>query len=620
MTSSRLHRFFGAIAVAMLATSAFAADPIKDALKNDKGITSNEGDFLKPDEAFKFNATMTAPDAIRLNFVIHEGYYLYRDQFFRVTTEDTALVQLGTPQFPEGQIKEDEWNGKQVVFHELLDVTVPVGRAADAKGQFTIKVRYQGCAEKGLCYSPITKTVALTLPAATAASSAAGKAADGGGGTMVSEQDRLALALQGDLLSALGLFFVAGLLLSLTPCVLPMIPILSGIIVGQGENITRGKSFALAMTYVQGMALTYAAAGAIFALAFKQAPQAFFQHPAIIIVMTLLFIALAFAMFGAYTLQLPSALQTKLTDTSNKQKSGTYVGTFIMGALSALVVTACVAPAIIAALSVIVQSRQVFRGALALYAAGIGMGVPLLVVGASAGDILPRAGAWMDTVKQSFGVVFMGVAVYMIQPLIPSIVTMFLWATLAIVSGYWMFTLMHGAKHAPSVLRGFGLMILVYGIALLLGALGGRSDPLQPLVGLGGSGSQLSASVEKHDLPFKRIKTVAALDSEIAAAKSSGKTVLLDFYADWCTSCKEMEKYTFTDARVAQALANTVWLQADVTKNDDDDQALLNRFGIFGPPSIMFFGADGVERKNFRVVGYVKADKFQTHVLSAFSS
>ena len=248
---------------------------------------------------------------------------------------------------------------------------------------------------------------------------------------MVAEQDKLAAALQGDnLLYALLTFFVAGLLLSLTPCVLPMIPILSGIIVGQGENVTRTRSFSLAFTYVQGMALTYAAAGAIFVLAFKQAPQAFFQQPWIMTLMVLLFVALAFAMFGAYNLQLPSALQTRLTDASNRQKSGTYVGTFVMGALSALVVTACVAPAIIAALSVISQSRQVLRGAAALYATGLGMGVPLLIVGASAGDLLPKVGPWMDTVKQLFGVLFLGVAIYLAAPLLPAALTMLLWAAL----------------------------------------------------------------------------------------------------------------------------------------------------------------------------------------------
>ncbi|HYM35755.1 MAG TPA: protein-disulfide reductase DsbD, partial [Steroidobacteraceae bacterium] len=388
---------------------------------------------------------------------------------------------------------------------------------------------------------------------------------------------------------------------------------------GQGENITRGKSFGLAMTYVQGMALTYAGAGAIFALVFQQTPQAFFQHPAILITMTLLFIALAFAMFGAYTLQMPSFIQSRLTDASNKQKAGTFVGTFIMGALSALVVTACVAPAIVAALTVIIQSKQILRGALALYASGLGMGVPLLVVGASAGDLLPRAGAWMDTVKHLFGVVFLGVAVYMILPLIPPIVAMLLWAILAGVSGYWLFTLSHGTKPAPAVVRGFGLLILVYGIALLLGALAGRSDPLQPLAGIGASSSTV-ASAEQHSLPFKRIKTVADLDNELAAAKTSGKTAMLDFYATWCTSCKEMEKYTFPDPQVAQALANTVWLQADITANDDADMALLKHLGVFSAPNILFFGTDGLERKSYRLAGYMKAAQFQKHVTAAFSS
>jgi thiol:disulfide interchange protein DsbD len=579
-------------------------------------VATNQDDYLPPDQAFQFSASMTRPDAIDLSWTIAPTYYLYRDQFFRVTTEDTSLVQLGAAQFPEGKTKHDEWNGEQVVFYNSLKVTVPVARAADASGTFTIKVRYQGCAEAGLCYNPMTKTVTLELPSTAAASTLAGKAAgDSSSSGMVSEQDRLAAALQGDnVFYALALFFGAGVLLSLTPCVLPMIPILSGIIVGQGENITRAKSFSLAMTYVQGMALTYAALGAIFALVFQQAPQAFFQQPWIVMLMVALFVALAFAMFGAYTLQMPSALQTKLTDASNKQKAGTFIGTFIMGALSALVVTACVAPAIVAALTVIIQSKQVFLGAAALYASGIGMGIPLLIVGASAGSLLPKAGAWMDTVKQLFGVLFLGVAIYLLQPLIPGAVAMFLWAALAVVSGYWLFALVHGAKPAPSVLRGFGLMILVYGIALLIGALAGRTDPLQPLAGLGQGGGTNSTASTEHATPFKRVKSVADLDREIAAANAAGKWVMFDFYADWCVSCKEMEKFTFVDPAVAAQLNTMVLLQADVTDNDDIDQELLKRFGIFGPPSILFFGLDGQERKDHRVVGYMKAEKFSAHV------
>jgi thiol:disulfide interchange protein DsbD len=558
--------------------------------------------------------------------VITEKYYLYRDRIKVSLDGDNTLVQLGAPQFPEGQIKEDEYFGKQVVYHEVLDVIVPVARAKDAKGDFKLKVQYQGCAEAGLCYNPITKFATLTLPSADKASTLDGKIASGSSGGVTSEQDRLATLIRdGNLLAVLATFFGLGALLSLTPCVLPMIPILSGIIVGQGDKVTPMRGFSLAFTYVQGMALTYAAAGAIFVLAFKQAPQAFFQHPAIVITFAVLFIVLAFAMFGAFTLQMPSALQSRLTDVSNQQKTGTYVGTFIMGALSALIVTACVAPAMIAALSVISQTHMIARGAGALYAMGLGMGLPLLLVGASAGSLLPKAGAWMDAVKSVFGVMFIGLAVYLVSALLPGTVTMLLWATLAIVFGFWLFALTLGSKPAPSVVRGFGILILVYGAALLIGALAGRTDPLQPLAGLGtSSGSSQAATASAgpatHALPFKRIKSLANLDSEIAAAKSAGKPVMLDFYADWCVSCKEMEKYSFTDPRVVAALGNAVLLQADVTANDDDDQALLKRFGIFGPPSIMFFGTDGAERKNFRVVGYMPADKFHAHVAAAFSS
>jgi thiol:disulfide interchange protein DsbD len=317
---------------------------------------------------------------------------------------------------------------------------------------------------------------------------------------------------------------------------------------------------------------------------------------------------------------MPSALQTRLTDASNRQKSGTYVGTFIMGALSALVVTACVAPAIIAALSVISQSRQVVRGAAALYATGLGMGVPLLIVGASAGDLLPKAGPWMDTVKQLFGVMFLGVAVYLAAPLLPAALTMLLWAALAILSGYWIFSLKaRDGGPAPAPLRGVGLIAVVYGVLLLIGTASGSRDPLQPLDRLS-AGTGGGVATKEEALAFARIKTVADLDRAVASATAAGKPVMLDFYADWCVSCKEMEKFTFTDAAVQAALAGAVLLQADVTANDEHDKALLARFEIFGPPTIAFFGRDGIERKNFRLVGFAPAPRFAEHVKSAFTS
>jgi thioredoxin:protein disulfide reductase len=588
-----------------------------------KSGAGNSGDFLPPDEAFRFGAGLPQPDSIPLTWVIADGYYLYKDKISIETS--TPNVQIGKPVLPDGKPKHDEYFGDTEVYYEVLEATLPIARAASSEAlSVNLKVTYQGCAEGGLCYNPITKEATVELPPTSVATrlpaDARPAAASAGAAPMVAEQDKLAAALQGDnLLYALLTFFVAGLILSLTPCVLPMIPILTGIIVGQGENVTRTRSFSLAFTYVQGMALTYAAAGAIFVLAFKQAPQAFFQQPWIVTLMVLLFVALAFAMFGAYNLQLPSGLQTRLTDASNRQKSGTYVGTFVMGALSALVVTACVAPAIIAALSVISQSRQVLRGAAALYATGLGMGVPLLIVGASAGDLLPKAGPWMDTVKQLFGVMFLGVAIYLAAPLLPAALTMLLWAGLAILAGFWIFSLKaRDGGPAPAPLRGIGLIAVVYGVLLLIGAASGSRDPLQPLdrlsVGAGG------AAVEGHALAFQRIKTVDDLERALASAAAAGKPVMLDFYADWCVSCKEMDRFTFTDAAVQAALAGAVLLQADVTANDEADKALLARFEIFGPPTIAFFGADGVERKNFRLVGFSPAPRFAEHVKAAFAT
>jgi thioredoxin:protein disulfide reductase len=583
--------------------------------------SSQEDEFLSPDEAFQLSVVADGPDKVRIEWAIHEGYYLYKSRI-KVTSTSTQ-AQLGTPTLPTGQTKTDEYFGTQEVYHDDVAASVPVARAAGGALELPIDVTYQGCADAGLCYPPITKNLKVSLPpggtssaGAVGGSGGAGTVAGavggtGGSGAFVSEQDQLAALIRdGNLLVVLATFFGIGVLLSFTPCVLPMIPILSGIIVGQGEKVTARRGFTLAFTYVQGMALTYAAAGAAFVLLFKQAPQAFFQKPWIVGLFALLFIALAFAMFGAYTLQLPSALQTRLTSVSNQQKSGSYVGTFIMGALSALVVTACVAPALIAALSVISQTGQVARGAGALYATGLGMGLPLLLVGASAGSVLPRVGPWMDTVKSLFGVLFLGVAIYLLQPLLPPAVGMLLWSGLAVISGYWVFTLKaRDGSPAPAAVRAPGLIAVVYGILLLIGVASGGRDPLQPLASLRSVGGDVVAAAESG-LAFETIKSVDDLQARVAAASASGKTVMLDFYADWCVSCKEMEKYTFTDPSVQAALDNTVLLRADVTKNDALDQALLKHFGIYGPPTIAFYDAAGAEQRNYRVVGYMKAGEF----------
>jgi thiol:disulfide interchange protein DsbD len=648
-----------ALAAALLSVPALADLPSKSGIDAvlKGGRSAAQPEFLPVDQAFTPSVVPDGPDKVRVEWLIHDGYYLYKSRIKVASTSKAA--QLGEPALPPGIRKVDDYFGAQEIYHDSVVASVPVARSAGGALELPVDVTYQGCAEAGLCYPPTTRHFTVSLPAgggavsggaaagtaanpasstaATTASApgrsestgtaslAGAAAASASGRAFVSEQDKLATLIRdGNLFLVLATFFGIGVLLSFTPCVLPMIPILSGIIVGQGDKVTAGRGFSLAFTYVQGMALTYAAAGAAFVLAFKQAPQAFFQQPWIICLFAALFIALAFAMFGAYTLQLPSALQTRLTNASNQQKSGTYIGTFIMGALSALVVTACVAPALIAALSVISQTGQIARGAGALYATGLGMGVPLLLVGASAGSLLPRVGPWMDTVKSLFGVLFLGVAIYFVQPLLPASLSMLLWSVLAVVGGYWVFSLKaRDGGPAPAAVRAPGLIAVVYGVLLLIGVASGGTDPLQPLGSLRVAAAANSAGEKKAAdaaLAFETIKSVADLQARVAAASAAGKTVMLDFYADWCVSCKEMEKYTFTDSGVQAALGNTILLRADVTKNDDLDQALLQHLGILGPPTIAFYDAAGAEQRPYRVVGYMKAGDFTAVLRKAFGA
>ncbi len=574
----------------------------------------SEGDLLPADEAFVLTASSDSPDRITLHWVIADGYYLYRDKVKVAVAAGDA--QLGTPSIPGGEVRNDEYFGDQVVFFGQMDADVPVAAAADSRA-IALDVGYQGCAEAGLCYPPTQKTVQVQLAAPGAAQAPRGRSVMDKG-PMRSTQDALADKIRsGSLLAVLATFFGAGLLLAFTPCVLPMVPILSGIIVGAGRDrpVSRGRAFSLSLAYVLGMALTYTVAGAAFAAAGRQA-QAFFQQPWIIVVFAALFVLLALGMFGVFNLQVPAAFQERVTGLSNRQKQGTLVGTAVMGALSSLIVTACVAPPLVAALAVIGQSGNVFRGGAALFALSLGMGAPLLLVGASAGRLLPKAGAWMDAVKSAFGVMMLGVAIWMLGRILPGPLTLALWASLAFVSGYCLLTMgdKDPKRAAVAVRRGLGVLALVYGALMLVGALAGRSDPLQPLAGVVGHGGGEAA---EHRLGFKRIKSVADFELELAAAQAAGRPLMLDFYADWCVSCKEMEDQTFTDPGVQAELASAVLLQADVTANDDVDQALLEHFGILGPPTIVFFAAEGTERRDFRVVGFQPASEFRDHAARA---
>ena len=558
------------------------------------------------------SAVVSGADQVRVEFLVTPGYYLYRHRLnFTLEGVDGGSAppaSLGTALIPPGEWKEDEFFGRQQVFHEGFTVSVPVSRAPGGVLPATLVVGLQGCADAGLCYPPEKRRLRIELPPTQGSATAStppvagiesGAGAAGGG--FVSEQDRLALLIKdGSLSLVLATFFGLGLLLAFTPCVLPMVPILSGIIAGQGSNVTTARAFSLSLTYVLGMAVMNTLAGVAAAAAGQQI-QAMFQQPWIIVLFALLFVALALSMFGLFTLQLPSALQTRLSDVSNQQRAGTFGGVAVMGALSALIVTACVAPPLFAALAVIAQTGDVVRGGSALFAMSLGMGAPLLVIGTSAGRLLPKAGAWMETVKKFFGVLMLAVAAWMLERVVPERWALLLWAVPAL-AGAWL--LWHEIR--PRSILGWmgrlaGVALGVYGLLLLAGvALGGRSL-LAPI-------PQWQAEV--RSLEFRKIKTVADLDREVAAAAAAGKPVMLDFYADWCVSCKEMERYTFTDAAVQQALANAVLLKADVTANDDDDQALLQRFGIFGPPTIAFWRTDGVEQKNYRVVGFMPAAEF----------
>ena len=569
-----------------------------------------DSEFLPPREAFQVVALPAAADKVSVQFLIQPGYYIYRHRlsFDIDTASGEQLARLGTPVIPEGKEKEDEFFGRQQVYYDYLEVAVPVSRAAGGSLELPLVVGLQGCADAGLCYPPEKRRMTVVLPAtasaggpfaADAPSSAAGLDAEDNAGFFVSEQDRLAALIRDGALGwVLITFFGLGLLLAFTPCVLPMVPILSGIIAGQGA-ISTSRAFVLSLTYVLGMAVVNTLAGVAAAAAGQQV-QALFQQPWIISVFAGLFVLFALSMFGLFTIQLPSALQSRLSDVSNRQRAGTLGGVAVMGGLSALIVSACVAPPLFAALAVMAQTGDVWRGGSALFVMSLGMGTPLLIIGTSAGRLLPKAGAWMETVKKFFGVLMLGVAAWMLERITPPGVSLLLWA-IPLIAAAILLLQTRSRTLAAWLARGGGAVAAVWAGLLIVGFFMGGRDPLAPL-------PQLATPVST--LEFRKIKTVADLDREVAAAAAAGRPVMLDFYADWCVSCKEMERDTFTDEQVQAALSDAVLLKADVTANDADDQALLQRFEIFGPPTIAFWDRAGAERANFRVVGFMPPEDF----------
>ena len=539
------------------------------------GSTDN---LLEPEKAFRFSARALDASSVEVTFAIADGYYMYRDRF-KFAAEGNAAVRLGPPEFPRGLVHKDEFFGETQIYRRAVSIRLPV----EGEGRFDLKVTSQGCADAGVCYVPMDSSASIQLAAAG-----------------VEERPQLSIfasdmeiarLFEGNFALVLGGFFVFGLLLAFTPCVLPMIPILSGIIAGEGRNIDKLRALALSLSYVLGMALAYAAAG--IAAAFSGVLlAAALQNTWVLTAFALVFVLLALSMFGFYELQLPGFLRERLHSAHGRLRGGQIVSVAAMGVFSAVIVSPCVAAPLAGALLYISQTRDVLLGGAALFAMALGMGVPLIAVGVSEGALLPRAGAWMTGVRRFFGVLLLAVAIWVIAPVLPPMVSMLAWAALFIGSAV---LLLRWSKLA-------GAAVSLIGLALLVGALTGSRDPLRPLAALTGGGTAAASPV-----PWQRVASLQELQEKL---KAPGKPVMLDFYADWCVSCKEMESFTFSDPKVRAQLDGMLLLQADVTANSEAHRTLLKRFSLFGPPGIVFFDAQGREIRGLRVIGYQNPERF----------
>ena len=574
-----------------------------------------DDDFLPPEQAFKLSAELRPGGIVHLAWAIAPGYHLYRDRLV------FTAPQVGQPALPEGVRKFDSnFNKEMETYAGQLAADLPV--KADARQPFVLRVGYQGCADAGLCYPPAEVAFkvdpaapgALQLAAADAPATAAAPAA-----APPAREDDSSLAqrtLQSGSAWRIGLAFLAfGLLLSFTPCVLPMVPILSSIIVGEG-NVSRSKGLILALAYSLGMALVYTALGVAAGLAGEGLAGAL-QKPWVLLTFGALLVALALSMFDVYQLQLPSGLQSRLSETSGRMSGGRFAGVFVMGALSALIVGPCVAGPLAGALLYISQTKNVWTGGWALFSMAAGMSVPLLLTGVSAGSLLPRAGAWMNQVKRVFGLLLLAVAIWMVTPVFPVTVAMLLWGAFAVLCAVFLRVfepIGAGAGLGAYAGKTLGLVLLTAGLFELLGAASAGQDVLQPLAHL--RGTKVAAAQENKEQKFERIRTLADLDRVLA---SSTTPVMLDFYADWCVSCKEMERFTFSEPKVEAQMKQVRLLQVDVTANNDEDRALMKKFGLFGPPGIILF-KQGKEVPDSRVIGFMAAEQFSRHLSNHIAS
>jgi thioredoxin:protein disulfide reductase len=562
---------------------------------------------LPAEEAFPFDALAIEPGRVLVRFTAQPDYYLYRDHFdFRILDDDIDVVQA---LLPAGEPMVDEFFGETEVYFGEVEIALELRRPAGPAQSVTLEADFQGCWEGGICYPPMSRTLSVDLPAAAENIRTEQTPAGPAGAVpevVVAEQDRLAAALAGRPALALTLFLIAGLLLAFTPCVFPMVPILSGLIAGEGDRMTTARAFRLSLVYVLAMALVYTAFGVVAGL-FGQNLQALFQHPVVLSSFAALFVLLSLAMFGFYELQLPASWQTKLNQWSNRAEGGTLMGAAIMGALSALIVGPCVAPALMGALIYIGQTGDAVLGGAALFAMAIGMGIPLVIWGTSAGKLLPRAGGWMNAVKAVFGVGLLALAIWMLERVVPPAVTMLLWGALAIACGVYLGALTRLDEPVSGwrkLWQALGVILLVLGILQLIGAASGGRDWMRPLGHLAGS----AATVPAAEVSFRQVETLDELQGAIAA---STRPVFLDFYADWCVDCVRMERRTFPDPEVARRMAEFTLIKVDVTAYNSDHQEILSHFGLIGPPAYLFF-VDGEELKQYRTFGFLNPSRFSS--------
>ncbi|ACA89536.1 MULTISPECIES: protein-disulfide reductase DsbD [Burkholderia cepacia complex] len=566
-------------------------------------------DFLDPSVAFKFSAS-ESPGQVDVRFKIANGYYMYRERFAFAVKSGQAT--LGEPQFPAGHVKFDQTFQKNVeTYRDEVVVHVPVKQAA---GPFELAVTSQGCADEGICYPPAEHVMKVDGAALGAAASSGDTTAAGSWFDKVTSADFAQSLLEGHgFFTIVALYFVAGVVLSLLPCSYPMIPIVSAIIIGQGTRATHARGFALSLTYVVGMALVYTVLGIAAALV-GQSLGAWLQNPWVLGAFGVLLTAFAISLISGKDIALPERWQNGAAEASSARQGGHFVAVAAMGALSALVVGACMTAPLFAVLAFIAHTGNALLGGAALFAMGLGLGVPLLVVGVGAGTVLPRAGAWMDGVKVFFGIVLLAAALWIVWPVLAGALKMVLaalWLLIA-AAALGLFTPNAGAASIWRRLgRGVGAALAIWAATLLVGLAAGSTDPVKPLAVLAartvasGGAATAGAAAAQDGPAFASVRSSGELD---ALLKTSGQPVMLDFYADWCVSCKEMEHLTFTDARVQARLAKLHLVRADVTANNPDDQALLKRFNLFGPPGIIFFDRNGNEIG--RVVGYQAADTF----------